>query len=105
MKTTTYREDGTVEIVDARTEMACLEQAISRILAGCEAEILDDAPEHSQRNAALGILDADDVARIVAAISTRRARCRSLIDEAKVLAWSGRPREETCDALDMMRWR
>lgn len=103
---TIHREDGTVEHVDERTVEACRSFVIDRLRAACTASILAAAPEHRQRNAALGLLPREELDAITDAIQTRRAAFARLLAEIIAVDWDGTEaaRAAVCDRILSVRW-
>lgn len=103
---TIHREDGTVEHIDQRTVDACRAFATAQLRRACTASILAAAPEHKQRNAALGVLPREDLDAITDAIRTRRDAFARLYAEIIAVDWDGveATRPAACDQILSVRW-
>lgn len=103
---TIHREDGTIEHIDARTVDACRAFAIEQLRKTCTASILAAAPEHKQRNAALGLLLHEKTALIADAIQVRRNEFARLRDDIMAVHWDGAEatRAAACDQILSVRW-
>lgn len=102
----TILDDGSVQVTDDRDFAACRDAAMERLRADCEAAILAAAPEYRQRNAALGLLSAEETAQVRDAIAACRAeyeRCKSFIIGTQ---WDGTEatRAACCDAVQSVRF-
>ncbi len=102
----TILADGTVQITDARDFAECVAAQLQRAREACEAKILETAPEYRQRNAALGLLSAEETAQVRDAIDACRAeyeRCKSFI---MGIQWDGNEatRAACCDAVQAVRY-
>lgn len=108
LKQRIIHEDGTVEDIDDRTVMDTLNASRARLMAACEASILEAAPEHAQRNAALNLLEQREAQEIRDAITMRRAHYRSLrtFMEDAAAGWDGtdEDRRRTCDYIESVEW-
>lgn len=98
----TYNADG--QLTGSATDYQPLrlaEQLVDSMRQRCTARILAAAPEHRQRNAALGLLPEADVLTIKAAIAQERslfAEYERLI--AALLADGGLTAEQQCNAIE-----
>lgn len=102
----TILTDGSVQVTDNRDFAACRDAAMDRLRTDCEAAILAAAPDYRQRNAALGLLSAEETAQVRDAIDACRAeyeRCKSLI---LAIQWDGTEatRAACCDAVQAVRY-
>jgi predicted transcriptional regulator len=108
LKQRIIHEDGTVEDIDDRTVAETLDACRARLMAACEASILEAAPEHTQRNAALGLLSDAEKAQVCSAISVRRQAFQALRQVIQSLAdgWNGQEatRASVCDAIQAVTW-
>lgn len=102
-KTYLHHPDGTVSIEDDRQPDATRSQQLERLREACTASILHAAPEHTQRNAALGIVPTQPV---VDAINVRRNHYHALAAQLAAIVWDGEEatRTETCDAMEAIMW-
>jgi hypothetical protein len=101
-----HLEDGAVRITDNRSVDACREFAIRHLRDRCTETILASAPEHKQRNAALGLLDTVEHAQIVQTIALNRARYAALEAVVNGVQWDGfeATRASACDAIMAISW-
>lgn len=102
-RTYLHHPDGSVTIEDDRTVEGTRADHLERLRAACTASILSVAPEHTQRNAALGIVPSEP---IVEAISARRDLYHALQASIIAVAWDGQEgtRAAACDAIEAIRW-
>jgi len=102
-KTYLHHPDGTVTIEDDRRFDITQSEQMQRLREACTASILQVAPEHTQRNAALGIVPAQPVAD---AITLRRDHFHSLQTQLMSVVWDGQEttRSAACDALEAIQW-
>lgn len=92
---------GVVTTTDARTVEACREGAIALLDALATSAILLEAPEHKQRNAALGLLSQVEADAIRSSITTWRARFAGARASIEAVAWDGQEstRAACCDYI------
>lgn len=104
-KTYLHHPDGTVTVEDTRTPPAVYLEQLERLRAACTASILAVAPEHTQRNAALGIVPSGPV---VADIASRRDEYHQLAAslQAALDGWDGQQATAAacCDVLEGIQW-
>jgi hypothetical protein len=98
-----HHPDGSVTIEDTRTVEGTRAEHLDRIRTACTASILAVAPEHTQRNAALGIVPIEP---IVEAISARRDLYHTLQASILAVTWDGQEATRTaaCDAIEAVQW-
>lgn len=103
---TIHREDGTIERIDWRTVVACRIFAVAELRRACTSSILAAAPEHMQRNAALGLLAPEEADAVREAIQQRRTVFAALHAEILAIAWDEKEstRAQTCDRILSVRW-
>lgn len=108
-QTITVAADGSATVTDARTVDACAAERLRYLRGWCEVQILEVAPEHTQRNAALGLLPEPERLELVAAIQALRARYHAAAAAvaAIVAANAADPgvvgRADACDAIDLVQ--
>lgn len=102
-KTYLHHPDGTVTIEDDRQPELTRSEQLNRLREACTASILQAAPEHTQRNAALGIVPMQPV---VDAISVRRNHYHALAAQLAAIVWNGEEatRTQTCDEMESILW-
>ena len=102
-KTYLHHPDGTVTIEDDRQPELTRSEQFNRLRQACTESILSAAPEHTQRNAALGIVPMQPV---VDAISVRRDHYHALAAQLATIVWDGAEatRTETCDSMEAVQW-
>jgi len=100
-KTYLHHPDGTVTVEDTRTPPAVYLEQLERLRAACTASILAVAPEHTQRNAALGIVAAEPV---VADITARRDQYHLLAASLQAAFDGVGTDAERCDAMEAIQW-
>ncbi len=102
-KTYLHHTDGTVTIEDDRIFEIVRSEHLDRLRSACTASILEVAPEHTQRNAALGIIPAQPV---IDAITARRDQYHTLRAQIESVVWDGSESSRTicCDAIESIVW-
>jgi hypothetical protein len=100
-KTYLHHPDGTVTVEDTRTPPTVYLEQLERLRAACTASILAVAPEHTQRNAALGIVPAGPV---VADIASRRDEYHQLAASLQAAFDGVGTDAERCDAMEAIQW-
>lgn len=100
MKQHSIQPDGTVQITDQRTPAQSAAAQLDIFRQRAQAEILAAAPEHTQRNAALGILSVEEKEAIVAAVRYPRTRFHVLKQRLEAMVAAG----ESCDAIEALTW-
>jgi hypothetical protein len=101
-KTYLHHPDGSVTVEDTRTVDLVYAQQLERLRTACTESILSVAPEHTQRNAALGIVPS---APVVADITVRRDRFHSLASELFAAFNGPGTVSERCDAMEEVQWQ
>lgn len=98
--------DGTVRIIDNRRLQDVIAWQLAMIKQCASDRILAFAPEHSQRNAALGLLSDRDTLAIRNFISATRTRCDELETEIAAVHWDGQraTHAAACDAVQAVTW-
>jgi len=99
-------ESGEYTYIDNRIFSMCVERQMERVREGAKQRILAVAPEHKQRNAALGLLDSVQTQALKDAIQD--IRNQSNIKEQQILSitWDGQEstRSTACDAVQAVNW-
>lgn len=100
-----YYPDGTLEIIDDRIFEDCKTFHIGRIKKLATERILELAPEHKQRNAALGLLSQEETDGIKSTIQTIRNAVNSAEQQIISIVWDGteETRAAACDAVQAVR--
>jgi|694.fasta_scaffold117947_3 hypothetical protein len=98
--------DGTTTIVDKRTFSDVVSNQIYGFKKAAEDEILKSCPEYKQRNAALGLLTAEETEFIKTTIQHVRTKCHELEQQVLAIHWDGNEstRGEACDAVQNTHW-
>lgn len=101
-----YYPDGTLEIIDDRIFEDCKTFHIGRIKKLATERILELAPEHKQRNAALGLLSQEETDAIKSTIQTIRDAVNFAEQQILSVVWDGteQNRAIACDAVQEIRW-
>ena len=102
-KTYLHHPDGSVTIEDDRQPELTRSEQLNRLREACTASILHAAPEHTQRNAALGIVPMQPV---VDAINVRRDHYHALAAQLAAIVWDGQDitRTDVCDEMEAVQW-
>lgn len=103
----TYDKDGNeISVKDNRVFSDCVENQLKFIREHAGKLILDIAPEHKQRNAALGLLSQQEIDDIKNHIQTVRNKSNALEGQINAVIWDGQEytRPSACDAVQAIIW-
>lgn len=106
-KETTFDEQlGEYVINDQRVFSECVDFQLKQIRQKARDLILENAPEYKQRNAALGLLSAQEEQQVKDAIQEIRTISNSLEQQILSVSWDGQEssRAAACDAVQNVRW-
>ena len=100
-------ETGQYEFVDERNFAFCVDHQLKSIRETAKERILAVAPEHKQRNAALGLLDPAEAQALKDAIQTIRTQSNLYESQILSVVWDGQEstRPAACDAVQAVRWQ
>lgn len=97
---------GETTVIDNRVFSQCVAKQLEYIRQSAAEQILALAPEHKQRNAALGLLSEEETQAMKTHIQSTRAQSNQ--KEAQILAvvWDGNEstRSAACDAVQSVAW-
>ena len=101
-----YSPDGSVRVIDDRRYLDVVAWQIESVKQQARDQILAAAPEHRQRNAALGLLTVAETDVIVSAISMARNKSAELQRAIAAVRWNGQEesRSAACDAVQRVTW-
>lgn len=105
--TITYTdENGNQTVVDGRIFSSVVEKQINMIKLAARDEILTRYPEFKQRNAALGILTAEEENNIKRGIESIRNYANLLELRVYDVVWNGteQDRKRACDEVQKIYW-
>jgi hypothetical protein len=97
---------GDYVINDQRVFSECVDFQLKQIRQKARDLILENAPEYKQRNAALGLLRAQEEQQVKDAIQEIRTISNSLEQQILSVSWDGQEssRAAACDAVQNIRW-
>lgn len=100
-------ETGQYEFVDERNFAFCVNYQLKTIRETAKEKILAAAPEHKQRNAALGLLDPVETQALKDAIQAIRAQSNLYESQINAVVWDGQEstRAAACNAVQAVRWQ
>lgn len=100
-KTISYNDDGTFVIIDDRNVEDCKLYKHNELRKEAMKTILEVAPDFKQRNAALGLLSAEETNIIVTHIKNIREQCDDLLNAVDNISWDGNEstRSQVCDMI------
>lgn len=93
-------DNGQQTVVDLRTQQNTMEAQLRIFKQRCQDAILAAAPEHDQRNAALGLLTMDEAEAIRQAVEGPRERYRALKAQMLGMLAEGASVEQ----IEALRW-
>jgi hypothetical protein len=102
-----YREDTKETIIiDERVFSHCVENQLKIIREKAKELILEIAPEHKQRNAALGLLSQEETEQLKTSIQNIRNTSNQKEQEILSVIWDGteQNRPIACDSVQKIRW-
>ena len=93
-------------IIDERLFSDCVSFQLQEIRKTAMEKILIAVPEYKQRNAALGLLSAQEEQQVKDAIQEIRTISNSLEQQILSVSWDGQEssRAAACDAVQNIRW-
>ena len=99
-------ETGQYEFIDERNFQFCVDYQLKVIRETAKEKIIKDAPDHKQRNAALGLLSDDETNQLKTLINSIRAISNSLEQQILNVSWDGdeSTRSIACDLVQNVRW-
>jgi len=99
-------ETGQYEFIDERNFQFCVDYQLKVIRETAKEKIIKDAPDHKQRNAALGLLSDDETNQLKTLINSIRAISNSLEQQILNVSWDGNEstRAIACDLVQNVRW-
>ena len=97
---------GQYEFIDERNFQFCVEYQLKVIRETAKEKIIKGAPDHKQRNAALGLLSDDETNQLKTLINSIRAISNSLEQQILNVSWDGdeSTRSIACDLVQNVRW-
>lgn len=97
---------GETVVIDDRIFSHCVEHQLKLIREHAKELILLSAPEHKQRNAALGLLSQQETDDVKTAIQNIRTISNQKEGEILAVVWDGTEatRSSACDAVQAVRW-
>lgn len=99
-------ETGQTIVIDNRIFSRCVEKQLETIRGYAKQVILESAPEHKQRNAALGLLSEQETQYLKETIQNIRNISNQKEQEIFSVVWDGteETRAAACDAVQAVRW-
>jgi len=97
---------GQYEFIDERTFQFCVDYQLKVIRETAKEKIIAVAPEHKQRNAALGLLSTEETDELKNSINSIRAISNSLEQQILNVSWDGNEstKSTACDSIQNVRW-
>jgi hypothetical protein len=107
MKIITSNPDGSFNIDDRREFYSLQEWQLNFIRTRAKEIILETAPEHKQRNAALGLLSTQETEIIKNIIQDTRIIANQKEAAIQAVTWNGDPSTHAaaCDAIEATQWQ
>jgi len=92
--------------IDERNFNFCVNYQLKVIREAAKERILAAAPEHKQRNAALGLLDPVETQALKDAIQAIRNKSNLYESQITSVVWDGQEstRPAACNAVQAVRW-
>jgi len=92
--------------IDNRNFDDCVAYQVQYLKDKATSLILEYAPEHKQRNAALGLLSQEETDYIKNIIDTNRQLYKTLENQILAITWDGQESTKTlaCDAVQTIIW-
>lgn len=105
-ETITDSQTGQSFTIDNRNFNDCVSFQIQTIKDKATSIILEHAPEHKQRNAALGLLSQEETDYIKNIIDSNRQLYKTLENQILNVSWDGNEstRSAACDAVQNVYW-
>lgn len=97
---------GQTTVIDNRVFSECVVNQLSYIRKTAAEMILAVAPEHKQRNAALGLLSEEETQSLKDHIQSTRTHSNQKEASIKAVVWDGQEstRSAACDAVQAVVW-
>ena len=96
-----HHPDGSTTIIDTRVFSECVTFQLNLVRERAKELILQVAPDHKQRNAALGLLSEQETNEIQQKIQETRTISNNLETAIQAVVWDGNEetRSQACDLV------